>query len=246
MKDWNKLQADEVRLVQKHFTKGRAGNKVNKVIIHYNYGDLSISGIWSVWQTRPASAHYQVDRNGRIGQLVWDSNTAWHSGNSAANRTSIGVEHANGSRGNPTGPLTEACIDNGAHLVAALCKYYGLGRPAWKVNVFPHQSFSRTACPGPLVGSQHATYMARAKYWYDQMTGAQPAPQAPTSKPAPPSGYTVTVTANVLNVRKGPGTKHGIATSVRKGQVYTIVETQGQWGKLKSGAGWIHLGYTKR
>lgn len=31
---------------------------------------------------------------------------------------------------------------------------------------------------------------------------------------------------------------------VHFGEVYTIVEESGEWGKLKSGAGWIHLGYT--
>ena len=28
--------------------------------------------------------------------------------------------------------------------------------------------------------------------------------------------------------------------------VYTIVQTSGNWGKLKSGAGWICLDYTTR
>lgn len=56
----------------------------------------------------------------------------------------------------------------------------------------------------------------------------------------------VKVTANVLNVRKGPGTNYAITTTVKKNQVYTIVETQGNWGKLKSGAGWINLGYTEK
>ena len=28
--------------------------------------------------------------------------------------------------------------------------------------------------------------------------------------------------------------------------VFTIVETVGNWGKLKSGAGWISLNYAKR
>lgn len=54
------------------------------------------------------------------------------------------------------------------------------------------------------------------------------------------------VTADVLNVRKGPGTNYGIATQVRKNQVYTIVQANGNWGKLKSGAGWINLRYAKR
>ena len=60
--------------------------------------------------------------------------------------------------------------------------------------------------------------------------------------------YTVMITTAVLNVRKGPGTEYGIATTVRKGEIYTIVEesSNGKWGKLKSGAGWISLAYTQR
>lgn len=58
--------------------------------------------------------------------------------------------------------------------------------------------------------------------------------------------YLVIVTADVLNVRSGPGTSYKINTTVKKNEVYTIVEEQGKWGKLKSGAGWISLDYTKK
>lgn len=58
--------------------------------------------------------------------------------------------------------------------------------------------------------------------------------------------YLVKVTASVLNYRSGPGTSHKIKGTIKKGEVYTIVEENGTWGKLKSGAGWIHLGYTKK
>ena len=58
--------------------------------------------------------------------------------------------------------------------------------------------------------------------------------------------YTAAVTADVLNVRKGPGTNYGIATTIRKNEVYTIVEEKSGWGKLKSGAGWVSLSYMKK
>lgn len=58
--------------------------------------------------------------------------------------------------------------------------------------------------------------------------------------------YLVTVTASALNVRKGPGTNYGIATTISRGGAYTIVEESNGWGKLKSGAGWIKLSYTER
>ena len=71
------------------------------------------------------------------------------------------------------------------------------------------------------------------------------------STPSKPStststGYTVTITADVLNVRSGPSTNHPVTTTVKKGEVYTIVEESNGWGKLKSGAGWICLAYTSK
>ena len=110
MKNWNTLEADLNLLMNKHFTKGRQGRSINKIILHHNDGNLSIQGCWNVWQTRPASAHYQVETSGRIGQLVWDRDTAWHAGNWVANTTSIGIEHADAS----THPyrISDACLEN--------------------------------------------------------------------------------------------------------------------------------------
>lgn len=64
---------------------------------------------------------------------------------------------------------------------------------------------------------------------------------APTFQP-----YIVIVDTDVLNVRTGAGTSYPIATTVKKGQAFTIVEVKDGWGKLKSGAGWISLEYTKK
>lgn len=175
MKNWATLQADEVRLMNVHFTKGRSGNKINKVIIHHNAGNLTTKGCWDVWQTRPASAHYQVEESGKIGQLVYDSDMAWHAGNLAANRTSIGIEHADSVIGNNRDKnswrISEKTLDNGAHLVASLCHYYKLGRPQWGKNLFGHSDFGSTDCPMVLSvgGAQHNEYVARAQRWYDAM-----------------------------------------------------------------------------
>ena len=58
--------------------------------------------------------------------------------------------------------------------------------------------------------------------------------------------YKVKVTANALNIRAGAGTKHKVTGVITDKGTYTIVETSGKWGKLKSGKGWIHLDYTKK
>ena len=60
--------------------------------------------------------------------------------------------------------------------------------------------------------------------------------------------FKVLITVNSLNYRAGAGTNSKINGTVKKGDIYTIVDTSGDWGKLKSGAGWISLNsaYVKR
>lgn len=51
-----------------------------------------------------------------------------------------------------------------------------------------------------------------------------------------------------LNVLKTPNGTIVLTNGAKKGFIYTIIETQGAWGRLKSGAGWIHVSdkYVKR
>ena len=65
------------------------------------------------------------------------------------------------------------------------------------------------------------------------------------------TNYKVKVTTDYLNIRKGAGTNYAIVGAITDGGIYTIVEEKSgtgakKWGKLKSGAGWIALDYTKK
>lgn len=62
--------------------------------------------------------------------------------------------------------------------------------------------------------------------------------------------YRVRVTSGYLRIRKGPGTNYSVTGFIKDKGVYTIVEESNgaganRWGRLKSGAGWISLDYTK-
>lgn len=70
-----------------------------------------------------------------------------------------------------------------------------------------------------------------------------------TEKPFEP--YRVQVSISNLNIRKGPGTNYARTGRFTGKGVFTIVEeTNGSgatlWGRLKSGAGWISLDFTKK
>lgn len=96
-----------------------------------------------------------------------------------------------------------------------------------------------------------AVKVKRASYgeeYYKQFaTGKQTATTAPAVGFTP---YKVRVTASALNVRAGAGVEFNKVGCLGKGEIYTIVEEKmngsTKWGKLKSGAGWISLAYTKR
>lgn len=85
-----------------------------------------------------------------------------------------------------------------------------------------------------------------------QTVAETPAKPANTSSSAGQTAvnYLVRIKATTLNVRKDHSASSAISTTVKKGDVYTIVAEYKNgstlWGKLKSGAGWISLAYTTR
>lgn len=102
--------------------------------------------------------------------------------------------------------------------------------------------------------------LANAKACADKNTGysvfdsngnAIYTPASGSATPAPFVPYKVKVTADFLNIRKGAGTNYGTNGSIEDKGVYTIIEEKSgqgasKWGRLKSGAGWIALDYTKK
>ena len=189
--DWDNLIADKTFFGQAaHYTKGRGGNAIEYIVLHHNGGFNTLGNIVGTFNSRGVSAHYQVDQSGQVGQYVYDADTAYHAGNWNANQRSIGIEHANNSVDPYT--ISDATLDGGAHLVAALCIKYGLGRPEYGSNVYPHKHFSSTDCPGSLGddGSQRDTYMSQAQAYYDSMATGTAAPDAPsgTDSGASPGG----------------------------------------------------------
>ncbi len=85
----------------------------------------------------------------------------------------------------------------------------------------------------------------------------QEIPQSPSEQEPPviepdvPVGsYLIMTTVDSLRIRRGPGMEYpvvgGINETAGKKKKYTIVEERNGWGRLKSGAGWIYLWYTRR
>lgn len=81
---------------------GRGNHDITHTIIHYTECDLNLSlSILCENSANPVSAHYVIDRDGTIYQLVCESMRAWHGGASfwkgieSLNKCSIGIELVN-------------------------------------------------------------------------------------------------------------------------------------------------------
>ena len=79
MADFENVQPDEYKLLGRNFTPGRPWG-ITGVTIHHMAGDLDADGCNRVWRGAGTSAHYSVDRNGKIVQHVNDTDRAWACG----------------------------------------------------------------------------------------------------------------------------------------------------------------------
>lgn len=165
--NWQDLVADTNMWID-NFDEGRGGSALDRVVVHHNAGKaMSFSGVYGAFSSNGTSAHYDVDIDGNICQYVHDSDTAWHC--PGVNRKSIGIEHANSTGADGGWDIGEETLDAGAHLTAALCRGYGLGRPQWRVNVFPHSDFYSTECPASLRDTYANEYIEKAQRYYDDL-----------------------------------------------------------------------------
>lgn len=163
---------DQTLWLNRHYTAGRGGATIKYIVRHHNAGMLTTQGCWNVWQDREASAHFQVEQDGKIGQLVLESDTAWHAANDLRNRESIGIEHANCGGAAQDWPISDATIDAGGRLAAELCLKHHLGRPEFGKNIRDHKETGSTACPYHLAagGKYHDRWMRAAQTHYDKLT----------------------------------------------------------------------------
>ena len=215
-------------------------------------GENAYNNHWN--QFRPSGR--QVCVHGFIGKLLdgtiatyqtlpWDYK-GWHCGGNG-NKGYIGVEICEDNLSDSN--YFMQVYNEAVELVANLAKMYG-----WDINentVLCHSEGYKKGIASnhsdvmhwfPKFGKSMDTFRedVKRKLNEDNIVIPNPTPQEPEES------YLVRVTANALNVRNGAGTGYKINTCIRDRGVYTIVETQNNWGKLKSGAGWICLDYTEK
>lgn len=156
-------------------------HRKDKVTIHHNGGRLTHQGVLSVWQSRPASAHFNVDAAGTVAQYVRTNEYAWATGSTEGNQRSISIEMCNETVG-PEWRVSETTWRSAARLAGWLFARVIGTRPN-SSNLVQHRNWSSTACPGPYIGGKWNDFIAVAQQAYDAFVGGGSAPS-----PQPPSG----------------------------------------------------------
>ena len=153
------------------------------VTFHHNGGAHNThEDVLRTWTTREASAQFDVDESGAIAQYVGVDQYAWAVGNTEGNESSVSIEQAN-STGSPTYEVAEATWQNACRLAGWLFVHV-IGEAPTTENVFPHQHWSSTDCPGPWVMSHFGLYVQETQKNYEIFkSGGSPSP-SPTPTPA--------------------------------------------------------------
>ena len=209
--------------------------------------------------TMQLGVHAFIDGNdGTIHQTLPWNHRGVHCGGSA-NNTHIGIEmcepasiqYLKGSVFKDLDPVnTKAVVmrtyDAAVELFAYLCKQYKLNPLADGVIISHAEGCKRG------VASNHGDPEHLWKVCGLSTNGFRMAVQARMNQggtntpPTAQKPVRVKITASALNIRSGAGITFPIVGCILDKGVYTITQTKGDWGKLKSGAGWINLKYTKK
>jgi len=131
----------------------QVGTKIDKIVLHCTEGSLaSALAEFQKTDSRKVSAHYVIDRNGDIYQMVNDSDCANHC--MGANAGSIGIEHV--------GSETDSLAPPQAAASGALIRWLLQEHQIPRTNVFGHDftpGYCRpggTSCPDKLFGPVHS------------------------------------------------------------------------------------------
>lgn len=125
----------------------RGSQKITKIVNHYTVSRTADAAIsWFLNPAAKVSAHYVIDRNGEIFQVVDPAKKAWHCyGN---NDTTIGIEHVAMQHE----ALTSAQLAASVALQKWLLAEYHLKPDAIEGHRWMPKNVGHTDCPGWLYG----------------------------------------------------------------------------------------------
>jgi len=140
--------------------------KIDTITIHCVVGQVTAESLGN-WFSQPdtkASSNYGVDKDGRVGLYVNESDRSWCTSSAANDNQAITIEVAS----DKTHPykVTDKALAGLIELCADICKRNGIKQLMWKAdknligqpdkqNMTVHRWFANKACPGDYLYNLH-------------------------------------------------------------------------------------------
>ena len=194
-----------------------------RIVVHNTANDASARNEVKYMQNNKSqtSFHYAVDDKEVIQALPLNRNS-WNAGdgrNGKGNREGISIEICYSKSGGSRFIFAEK---RAAKLIAEI-----LDQRGWDISkVTKHQDYANKYCPHRTLDMGWNRFLKMIEAERKTI-------------------FKVRVTVDSLNYRAGAGVQYKINGTITDKGVYTIIDQKNGWGKLKSGAGWINLKYTK-
>lgn len=235
---------------------GQRTHSIDRITPHCVVGQCSVETLGNIFAPTSiqASCQYGIGADGRVGMYVEEKNRSWCSSSRENDQRAITIECASDT----TAPyafndvvynkLIELCVD--------ICKRNGKTKLLWfgdkdktlaynpaanEMVLTVHRWFANKSCPGDWMYQRMGDLAAKVTAKLGGTTIEPEKTPDTTTNNFPVVPFTVNVKIDDLNYRSQPSMDGAVKGQTGKG-VFTIVEVNNGWGKLKSGVGWIWLG----
>lgn len=235
--------------------KSTRADVISKIAIHCMAGSMSAEscGNFFAKSSTKASSHYGIGSDGTVFMYVNESDRAWCTGGtkkfggktgSQIDQMAVTIEVANPEAKEPW-HVSDIAYEKLLDLVEDIARRNGLTEVTYKEDgsgtLQAHRWYAAKACPGDYLMER---FPEIARIVTERLSGWEGCDSVVATRRELP--FTVKVTVERLNIREGAGVDYAVVGVIEDCGVYTIVETVGNWGLLKSGVGWIHLGLTQK
>lgn len=241
---------------------GQRTHSIDRISPHCVVGQLSCESIAGCFtsSSRQTSCNYGIGKDGRVCLVVEEKNRSWCTSSKENDQRAVTIECAS----DLTSPyaMADAVYNKLIDLCVDICKRNGKKKLLWfgdktkTLNYNPgademvitvHRWFANKSCPGDWLYNRLGDLASKvtAKLGGSSATSGTSTSSSPGSNtkfPAVP--FTVQVVIDDLNIRTSPSSANSSNLTGKytgKG-TFTITKVSGEWGYLKSGAGWIYLG----
>ena len=216
--------------------------EITKITIHHMAGKMTAVDCARMHYNRSgSSATYYVGYKGDICLGAPESRRPWTTGSKENDYIAVTIEVSNDG-GEPDWHVPDAALQATIKLCADICQRNNIKQINYtgdkSGNLTMHKWFQATSCPGPYLGSKFP-YIANAINAI--LGGVTPTP-TPTPQPTPATypATPFTITTTSAYIYSKPDINYNTKKETGKG-TFTIVEVSGDFGRLKSGAGWVWL-----